>query len=88
LSEIANMRGIAVRASAALASGRKLPIPLALRRVCPQFWTDSQIGLQFVRSNRGICTALVGMMSPTHVEENLLLRREPPIEFDRPAPED
>lgn len=87
LLEVAHMRGVAVMASAALASGRKLPIPPALRRVCPQFWTDTQIGLQFVRSNTGICTALVGMTSQEHVEENLLLRQEPPIELTAPVPE-
>jgi aryl-alcohol dehydrogenase-like predicted oxidoreductase/ADP-heptose:LPS heptosyltransferase len=86
--EIAQMRGLAVMASTPLGSGRKLPIPAALRRVCPQFWTDTQIALQFVRSNTRICTALVGMTSQDHVEENLLLRQEPTIDLTAPVPED
>ncbi len=43
--------------------------------------TDAQHALQFVRSTPGITTALVGMKSPAHVEENAALAQVPP----RPA---
>jgi aryl-alcohol dehydrogenase-like predicted oxidoreductase len=42
--------------------------------------TDAQRSLQFVRSTPGVTTALVGMKSALHVEENLALTRVPPLE--------
>jgi aryl-alcohol dehydrogenase-like predicted oxidoreductase len=35
--------------------------------------TDAQTAIQFVRSTPGVATALVGMSSVAHVEENLEL---------------
>ena len=48
--------------------------------------TDAQRALQFVRSTPGIGTALVGMKSVAHVEENAAVARRPPVawgEFQR-----
>src|SRR2546427_9968494 len=52
----------------------------------PGFASDAQRALQFVRSTPGIGTALVGMKSTTHVEENAAVARRPPTpwkEFQR-----
>ena len=40
--------------------------------------TDAQTAIQFVRSTPGVTTALVGMSSVEHVEENLALVRVEP----------
>lgn len=81
----ADHHGVWVMASAAVASGRRLPIPPALRRVCPSSWTDTQIGLQFVRSLPQVGTALIGMTDPIHVAENLAVSAVPPIDLTEPA---
>src|SRR2546427_8396825 len=44
----------------------------------PGFASDAQRALQFVRSTPGIGTALVGMKSTAHVEENAAVARRPP----------
>ncbi len=40
--------------------------------------TDAQRAIQFVRSTPGVTTALVGMSSPAHVEEDLRVAQVPP----------
>jgi aryl-alcohol dehydrogenase-like predicted oxidoreductase len=85
LLEAACYRGISVMASASVASGRRLPIPPALRAACPPTWTDTQVGLQFVRSLPHVSTALIGMTNPAHVTDNLAVCGVPPIDLTEPA---
>src|SRR2546425_11924183 len=61
-------------------------LPPLVAELLPGFASDAQRALQFVRSTPGIGTALVGMKSTTHVEENAAVARRPPTpwkEFQR-----
>jgi aryl-alcohol dehydrogenase-like predicted oxidoreductase len=69
--DAAQRLGVYVMASASVHQGqltRNLPDVLA--QYIPGLQTDAQRALQFVRSTPGIGTALVGMKSTDHVEEN------------------
>ena len=85
--EAARRLGVYVMASASVYQGhltRNLP-PL-VTELLPGFETDAQRALQFVRSTPGIGTALIGMKSTAHVEENAAVARRPPTpwsEFQR-----
>ena len=77
--EAARRLGVYVMASASVYQGhlaRNLPPVVA--ELLPGFASDAQRALQFVRSTPGIGTALVGMKSTTHVEENAAVVRRPP----------
>jgi aryl-alcohol dehydrogenase-like predicted oxidoreductase len=52
---------------ARLASG----LPDEMRDLFPKCRTDAQRAIAFVRSVSGVTSALVGMRSEEHVEENL-----------------
>jgi aryl-alcohol dehydrogenase-like predicted oxidoreductase len=87
LAEAARRLGVYVMASASILQGqlaRNLPPMVAT--VLPGLATDAQRALQFVRSTPGIGTALVGMKSAAHVEENTRVATVPPqpwAEFQR-----
>jgi aryl-alcohol dehydrogenase-like predicted oxidoreductase len=69
--DAAQRLGVYVMASASVHQGqltRNLPDVLA--QYIPGVQTDAQRALQFVRSTPGVGTALVGMKSADHVEEN------------------
>jgi aryl-alcohol dehydrogenase-like predicted oxidoreductase len=84
LLETAARFGLTVMASAPLAQARLARgLPEAVRRAFPECSTDAQCALQFARSAPGITTALVGMSSPGHVEENLALSRVAPAPLER-----
>src|SRR5256885_12836304 len=53
-------------------------LPPVVAELLPGFASDAQRALQFVRSTPGIGTALVGMKSTAHVEENAAVARRPP----------
>jgi len=57
-------------------------LPEAIRDPLGSLATDAQTGIQFVRSAPGVTTALVGMSSVAHVEENLQLVNVPPAEAE------
>jgi aryl-alcohol dehydrogenase-like predicted oxidoreductase len=79
LLEAAAEYGVAVCASASILQGRLAAgLPADLGRHLPGCGTDAQRALQFVRSTPGICTALVGMKRPAHVEEAAALAGMPP----------
>jgi aryl-alcohol dehydrogenase-like predicted oxidoreductase len=83
LVEAADHLGITVIASAALLQGKltgRLPDVLASAMLGLD--TDAQRALQFVRSTPGVTTALVGMRSRAHAEENLAVARRPPASSD------
>ncbi|MGQ9915884.1 MAG: aldo/keto reductase [Bryobacteraceae bacterium] len=82
--ELAARLGITVIASAPLLQGRLASsLPGRLRDAFPECWTDAQRALQFARSAPGITTALAGMSSLDHVEENLALATVPPAPIER-----
>ena len=77
--EAAFSLGITVVVSASMLQGRVARgLPDAIRQPLGSLSTDAQTAIQFVRSTPGISTALVGMSSVEHVEENLsLIDKEP-----------
>jgi len=81
--EAARALGVTVIASASILQGQVARgLPEAIREPLGSLATDAQTGIQFVRSAPGIMTALVGMSSVAHVEENLQLARIPPAQSD------
>jgi len=75
--------GITAFASGSLHQGKLLGrIPPWLRRNLGPEATDAQRALQFARSCPGLTTALVGMSSVQHVEENLALVGVPPLRLE------
>jgi len=78
--EAAAARGVTVIASASIFQGRVAQgLPKDLRESLSPLATDAQAAIQFVRSAPGITTALVGMSSIEHVEENLKLANVEPL---------
>jgi aryl-alcohol dehydrogenase-like predicted oxidoreductase len=70
--EAARRLGVYVMASASIYQGQlSRGLPPVVAEYLPGLRTDAQRALQFVRSTPGIGTALVGMKSPGHVEENV-----------------
>lgn len=69
--EAARRLDVYVMASASVHQGQLTHnLPPMLAELLPGFETDAQRALQFVRSTPGVGTALVGMKSVAHVEEN------------------
>jgi aryl-alcohol dehydrogenase-like predicted oxidoreductase len=82
--EAARQLGITVVASASVHQGqltRNLP-PLITEYI-PGLASDAQRALQFVRSTPGVGTALVGMKSVVHVEENAKVGAVPPMAWEQ-----
>jgi aryl-alcohol dehydrogenase-like predicted oxidoreductase len=80
LLEAATALGVAVVSSASIFQGRVAQgLPEQLREALGSLSTDAQAAIQFVRSAPGITTALVGMSSREHVEENLQLASVEPV---------
>jgi aryl-alcohol dehydrogenase-like predicted oxidoreductase len=78
--EAAAALGVTVMSSASIFQGRVAQgLPKDLRESLGSLATDAQTAIQFVRSTPGICTALVGMSSVEHVEENLQLVNVEPL---------
>ncbi|HLL77532.1 MAG TPA: aldo/keto reductase [Pyrinomonadaceae bacterium] len=76
LLEAARALGITVVASASIFQGRVARnLPESIREPLGSLASDAQTAIQFVRSTPGVTTALVGMSSREHVEENLQLAR-------------
>lgn len=76
--------GVTVMASASIFQGRVAQgLPQDLRESLGSLATDAQTAIQFVRSAPGICTALVGMSSIEHVEENLQLVNVEPLKSEQ-----
>jgi aryl-alcohol dehydrogenase-like predicted oxidoreductase len=72
--------GVTVIASASMLQGRVARgLPQEVRKTLGSLPTDAQTAIQFVRSVPGITTALVGMSSVAHVEENLSLIEVEPL---------
>ena len=82
--EAAKALNITAVASASILQGRVARgMPAGLREPLGSLATDAQMAIQFVRSTPGITTALVGMSSKEHVEENLALAKLAPLTDDQ-----
>ena len=82
--QAATALNITAVASASILQGRVARgMPPGLREPLGSLETDAQMAIQFVRSAPGITTALVGMSSPDHVDENLKLAHLDPLEPDQ-----
>ena len=82
--EAARRLGVYVMASASVYQGQLTRnLPPAVAEMLPGLATDAQRALQFVRSTPGIGTALVGMKSAGHVEENARVALMPPIPWEQ-----
>lgn len=76
LLEAASALGVTVVASASILQGKVAhDLPERIREPLGSLATDAQTAIQFVRSTPGVTTALIGMSSREHVEENLQLAR-------------
>ena len=83
--EAAQAFGLTVIASGSLLQGQAARgLPEAIRDTLGSLATDAQTGIQFVRSAPGVTTALVGMSSVAHVEENRALVSAPAASQDDP----
>jgi aryl-alcohol dehydrogenase-like predicted oxidoreductase len=72
--EAANELGVSVMCSASILQGKLAhSVPLHIREILGNPTTDAMTSIQFVRSTPGVTTALVGMSSAAHVEENMKL---------------
>jgi aryl-alcohol dehydrogenase-like predicted oxidoreductase len=68
--EAARELGVSVMASASLHQGQLMRLPPVMAEYIPGLATDAQRAVQFVRSTPGVGTALVGMKTPAHIDEN------------------
>ena len=76
--------GVTVISSASIFQGRVAQgLPKDLRATLGSLSTDAQSAIQFVRSAPGITTALVGMSTLEHVEDNLQLASVEPLQLER-----
>jgi aryl-alcohol dehydrogenase-like predicted oxidoreductase len=84
LMQAAEQLGLYVMTSASLLQGRLARnLPPAIAQVLEGLGTDAQRALQFARSTPGVGTALCGMQSLAHVEDNSRLVAVPPAPSDR-----
>ena len=77
--------GLYVMASASVMQGQLTQrLPAVSPSSCRALDTDAQRAIQFVRSTPGIGTALVGMKSLAHVDDNAgVPRAMPPLAGDQ-----
>ena len=81
--EAAREFGIAVMASASLHQGQLTRLPEMMAQYIPGLTTDAQRALQFVRSTPGITTALTGMKTSAHVDENAAIATISPMPWEQ-----
>jgi aryl-alcohol dehydrogenase-like predicted oxidoreductase len=76
--------GVYVMTSASVYQGHLAQnLPPVVAEYLPGLRTDAQRALQFVRSTPGVGTALVGMKSVAHVEENTGVAVQAPVPWER-----
>jgi aryl-alcohol dehydrogenase-like predicted oxidoreductase len=76
--------GVTVISSASIFQGRVAHgLSKDLRETLGSLSTDAQSAIQFVRSAPGIATALVGMSTLEHVEDNLQLVSAEPVQLEQ-----
>jgi aryl-alcohol dehydrogenase-like predicted oxidoreductase len=82
--EAAHNFGLAVMASASILQGKLAnQLPEFIGDALTGLTTDAQRAIQFTRSTPGITTALVGMRSITHVEQNLAVAKAPLVSMEQ-----
>jgi aryl-alcohol dehydrogenase-like predicted oxidoreductase len=82
--EAATGLGVTAISSASIFQGRVAQgLPKDLRENLGSLSTDAQSAIQFVRSAPGICTALVGMSTIEHVDDNLKLADVEPLGLEQ-----
>jgi aryl-alcohol dehydrogenase-like predicted oxidoreductase len=82
--EAAHQLDVTVMASAAILQGKLAQqLPPFIREALPGLTTDAQRAIQFTRSTPGITTALVGMKSVVHVEQNMAVAAVPPASMEQ-----
>ncbi len=82
--EAARRLGVFVMASASVYQGQLARnLPPVIAEYLPGLATDAQRALQFVRSTPGIGSALVGMKTLAHVEENAGVAATAPIPWEQ-----
>lgn len=81
--EAARRLGVYVMASASVYQGQLTRgLPPVVTEYLPGLSSDAQRAIQFVRSTPGIGTALVGMKTLAHVEENAGTATAPPMPWE------
>ena len=79
----ADKLGITVMCSATIFQSQLAHgLPPFVAEAFPDFHTDAQRAIQFVRSTPGVTTALVGMSQRAHVEENLRVAQVAPAPME------
>ncbi|HEX6212703.1 MAG TPA: aldo/keto reductase [Methylomirabilota bacterium] len=82
--EAARRLGLYVMASASVYQGQLTRgLPPVVTDYLPGFTSDAQRAIQFVRSTPGIGTALVGMKTLAHVEDNTGAAAVPPMPWEQ-----
>jgi aryl-alcohol dehydrogenase-like predicted oxidoreductase len=82
--DAAGKLGIYTMASAPMYQGRLAQnLPPVVAEFLPGLATDAQRAVQFVRSTPGIGTALVGMRSLGHVDENAAVAATSPVPWEQ-----
>lgn len=82
--EAAASLGVTVMCSASIFQGRVAHgLPKDLRESLGGLPNDAQSAIQFVRSAPGVATALVGMSTLEHVEQNLELANVEPLQLEQ-----
>jgi aryl-alcohol dehydrogenase-like predicted oxidoreductase len=82
--DAAGKLGLYVMASAPIYQGKLAQnLPPVIGEFLPGLATDAQRALQFVRSTPGIGTALVGMKTVAHVDENAGVAAAPPVPWEQ-----
>ena len=81
--EAARELGVYVMASASLHQGQLTRLPPMMAEFIPGLTTDAQRAVQFVRSTPGVGTALVGMKTPAHVDENATIGTIAPLAWNQ-----
>ncbi len=82
--EAARELGLSVMTSASILQGKLThSVPFHIRETLGNPLTDALAAIEFVRSTPGVTTALVGMSSVAHVEENMRLVETEPVTEER-----
>jgi aryl-alcohol dehydrogenase-like predicted oxidoreductase len=82
--EAARRLGLYVMASASVYQGQLTRgLPAVVTEYLPGFTSDAQRAIQFVRSTPGIGTALVGMKTLAHVEDNVGVAAVSPMPWEQ-----
>ena len=82
--EAAHQLDVAVMASATILQGKLAQqLPPFIGEALAGLTTDAQRAIQFTRSTPGITTALVGMKSAVHVDQNMSVAAIPPASMEQ-----